>query len=306
MKYYFALIAVLFFLSCGGEKEMYVSTSFREPADAGLKFIYSEDGLHWDSIPGVWLKPSVGNQQVMRDPSIVRSPEGVYHLVWTSSWKGDMGFGYAQSTDLINWSEPKLVEVMTHEPTTVNVWAPELFYDDAKQQYMVIWASTIPGRFDLGQEELKNNHRLFYVTTKDFETFSETKLLIDPGFSSIDATLVKRAPQDYVMVFKDNTRPNRNLKVAFASDVEGPYHTVSEPFTASYCEGPTVAQSGENYYIYFDEYRDFSYGAVQTTDFKSFRYMGEEAVFPKGHKHGTVFKAPESLVKNLLKAAQKH
>jgi len=39
----------------------------------------------------------------MRDPSMVRTPDGTYHLVWTTSWKGDLGFGYAYSKDLIHW-----------------------------------------------------------------------------------------------------------------------------------------------------------------------------------------------------------
>lgn len=79
------------------------------------------------------------------------------------------------------------------DPTTVNVWAPELFYDDVKKQYMIIWASCIPGKFPDYKEDHYNNHRLYYVTTKDFKKFSKAKVLIDPDFSSIDATLVKEA-----------------------------------------------------------------------------------------------------------------
>lgn len=301
MKFSLLVLFSCLFLSCMPEREVYLSTSFREPATEGLRYIYSYDGLRWDSIPGIWLEPSIGMQRVMRDPSLVRSPQGEYHLVWTTSWKGDKGFGYASSTDLMNWSEPRMINVMEHEPTTVNVWAPELFYDDAKQQYMIIWASCIPGRFALGEEDVDNNHRLFYTTTRDFVNFSETRLLFDPGYSSIDATLVKRSPGDYVMVFKDNTRPNRNLKVAFAHDAEGPYSGVSEAFTDSFSEGPSVISRGESYAIYFDEYRKFSYGAVETSDFKNFRYAGAEVEFPKGHKHGTVLKVPESAVKKILK-----
>ena len=87
--------------SCGGNKDYYMFTSFHEPADEGLRYLYSEDGIHWDSIPGVWLKPELGQHQLMRDPSMVRTPDGTYHLVWTTSWKGDLGFGYAHSKDLI-------------------------------------------------------------------------------------------------------------------------------------------------------------------------------------------------------------
>lgn len=141
---------VVLLLSCRTEKEVYLSTSFHEPATEGLRFIYSEDGIHWDSIAGVWLKPEVGKQKIMRDPSIVRSGDGTFHLVWTSSWKGDLGFGYAHSKDLIHWSEEKFIPVMAHDSTTVNVWAPELFYDDEKDEFMVVWASCIPYKFEKG------------------------------------------------------------------------------------------------------------------------------------------------------------
>jgi len=294
-------IALLVSCQTEKEKEIYVSTSFHEPADEGLRFIYSEDGIHWDSIAGTWLKPHLGEQQIMRDPSLVRTPDGTFHLVWTTSWKGDLGFGYTTSKDLINWSEQKMIPVMAHEPTTVNVWAPEIFYDDERKEFIVVWASCVPGRFENGIEDEYNNHRLYYITTKDFETISDTKLFYDPGFSVIDATLVKRGKNDYVMVLKDNTRPNRNLKIAFSDSMTGPYTPASEAFTEEFVEGPSVVKLGDDYYIYFDAYRRFIYGAMKTRDFLSFTDVTSDVSIPPGHKHGTIFKAPSSVVKNLLK-----
>jgi beta-xylosidase len=291
----------ILFSSCKAETELFISTSFHEPATEGLRFIYSNDGLKWDTIPGTWFKPGIGAQQILRDPSIVRTPDGTFHLVWTTSWKGDLGFGYANSKDLINWSEPEMINVMKDEPTTVNVWAPELFYDDEKDQFVVIWASCIPNRYDLGIEDVNNNHRLFYITTKDFKTLSETKLIFDPGYSSIDATIVKRGQSDYVMVFKDNTRPNRNLKVAFAKSPDGPYTNPSTTFSENFVEGPSVEKIGNEYVIYFDEYRKYAYGAVRTKDFIHFTNISNEVKIPQGHKHGTIFKAPASIVSDLKK-----
>ena len=273
-------------------KDIYVSTSFHEPANEGLRFIYSYDGLRWDTIQGTFLRPAVGEQKVMRDPSIVKGPDGTFHLVWTSSWKGDKGFGYASSKDLIHWSKPRLINVMT-DPTTVNVWAPELFYDDVKKQYMIIWASCIPGKFPDYKEDHYNNHRLYYVTTKDFKKFSKAKVLIDPDFSSIDATLVKKGKDDYVMVLKDNSRDQRNIKVAFAKSPYGPWSKASEPFTESFCEGPSTAMVNGWYYIYYDSYRHGIYGAARTKDFKNFQNQTGAVKFPVGHKHGTVFMADE-------------
>ncbi len=311
-KRLFSLFLVLAaFLTVSAQREVYVSTSFHEPATDGLRFIYSYDGWTWDSIPGTWLKPEVGKQRVMRDPSIIRTPDGIFHLVWTSSWRGDRGFGYACSKDLRHWSEQRFIEVMT-DPETVNVWAPELFWDDARQQTVIIWASCIPGRFPDGLEEHKNNHRLYYTTTKDFKTFAPAKLMIDPGFSCIDATLVKRGKNDYVMVLKDNTRPERDIKVAYAKSPYGPWSKASEPFTGKMMEGPTVLkldqqmvnrksgnrQSG--WLIYYDRYEKKDFGAHYTQDFKTFEDVSKNVKVPVLHKHGTIFKADERLVYNLL------
>src|SRR5215831_17548329 len=114
----------------------FVFSTFKEPEQDGLRYAYSFDGYHWTNLPGVFLKPTVGGK-IMRDPSISRGPDGTYHVVWTSAWHGDLGFGCAQSTDLVHWSDQQFVPVMTNEPTTVNVWAPELFYDDREKQFVI-------------------------------------------------------------------------------------------------------------------------------------------------------------------------
>ena len=302
MKRLFLLLLTTLLLSISNSlaKDIYVSTSFHEPANEGLRFIYSYDGITWDSIQGTFLRPVVGVQKVMRDPSIVKGPDGTFHLVWTSSWRGDRGFGYSSSKDLIHWTSQRFIETGM-DTTTVNTWAPELFYDDVKRQYLIIWASCVPGRFPDGVEDHKNNHRLYYMTTKDFHTFSKTQLFYEPGFSAIDATLVKRGNNDYVMVVKDNTRPMRNIKVAFAKSPYGPWSAASEPFTEQFTEGPSTAKVGDWYYIYYDSYSHKIYGAHRTKDFKTFQDQTGSVKFPVGHKHGTVFMADEKLVEGLVK-----
>ena len=237
----------------------------------------------------------------MRDPSIAKGPDGTYHLVFTSAWKGSKSFGYANSKDLIHWGEEKSISVMQNEPATVNVWAPELFYDDENKDFIIIWASTIPFRFPKGQEPEDNNHRMYYTTTKDFNTFTDTKLFLDPGFSVIDCEIVKRGKNDYVLVLKDNTRPNRNIKVAFAHAPLGPYSPASEPFTPNFTEGPTVAKVGKDYLIYYDQYRDKIFGAMKTRDFISFTDVTKEVSLPQGHKHGTIFMVSKKELKKLTK-----
>lgn len=304
-KIIYFLIAVAFVFSSCSQKA-YLFTSFHEPATEGLRMLYSTDAYHWTAFDTVLLKPEVGQQKVMRDPSMVQGPDGTFHLVWTSSWRGDKGFGYASSKDLIHWSNQQFISVMDKEPTTVNVWAPELFYDDVEKQYIIIWASTIPFRFPKGEEEEENNHRMYYTTTKDFKTFSPTKLFIDPGFSVIDAVIVKRAKNDYALVLKDNTRPERDLKVAFADNPLGPYKNVSAPYTKKFTEGPTVVKVKDGWLIYFDSYDDKSYGAVKTKDFITFEDANAEISVPLNHKHGTIVPVSKSFLKRLKKNLATH
>ncbi|MGD9634322.1 MAG: alpha-L-fucosidase [Pirellulales bacterium] len=277
---------------------VYLFTSFRDNGEDGLRFLWSEDGYQWTEVPGAFLKPRVGPSQLMRDPSLLRGPEGTYHLVWTTGWRGDQGFGYANSRDLVHWSEQKFVPVMQHEPTTVNVWAPELFYDEPNGQYIICWASTIPGRFPDDAEPHDNNQRMYYTTTRDFQTFAPSRLFFDPGFSVIDCVIVRDAER-YVLVLKENTRPMRALRVAFGDSPLGPWRDVSRPFTENFTEGPSVLKVGDDWLIYYDAYRAGVYGAAKTRDFKTFTDITKEVSFPKGHKHGTVLRVPRKDLKYL-------
>ncbi len=288
------------------EGEYYVSSSFHEPADEGLRFIYSRDGLHWDSIPGTWLAPELGDS-IMRDPSIWRGEDGTYHLVWTIAWKGDTGIGYSSSTDLIHWTPQRRIPVMDSIRHTYSVWAPELFYDDTKGEYMIVFTAQVDDKTSTGRRnEHGDYHRMYYVTTRDFVAFSEPRLLYDAGYSCIDGVIVKRGEGDYVLVAKDNRKANSNLRVAFSRRPEGPYTLpLSRPFTGIFAEGPSVTKVGDTYYIYYDLYRRHIYGASTTKDFIHFTDVTSNAAFPAGHKHGTVFKAPVSTVEALIRASQK-
>lgn len=304
--FYRYVIAALLTLACGcvhslaqtdaldSPERPYLFTSFEEPGDAGLRFVGSIDGVHWERIPGVFLKPWVGKGQLMRDPSLVQGPDGVFHMVWTTSWRGDQGFGYAHSDDLVHWSPQRFVPVMEHEPTTVNVWAPELFYDEPRDRFIIAWASTIPGRYPDGEERADNNHRMYYTTTHDFQEFSPAEIFCEPDFSVIDAVIVpwgRTGESAYKLILKDNTRPVLAMRVAEGDSPTGPWRNVSEPLTPFKSEGPTVAKVGDEWLVYYDLYGEHEYRALSTSDFQSFQ--DAEVDFPEGHKHGTVLRVTQ-------------
>lgn len=297
VKKLFIISLIAGLASCSGKAWLF--TGFNEPATDGMRLLYSTNGTSWKDAGKIFIKPEVGEQKVMRDPSMVKGPDGTFHLVWTSSWRGDKGFGYAHSKDLLNWSPQQFIPVMQHEPATVNVWAPELFYDDDSARFIIIWASCIPGRFENGLEADSNNHRMYATTTRDFKEFSPTQLFCDPGFSIIDAVIVKRALKDYVLVLKDNTRPNRNLKVAFSDNPMGPFKNVTDPFTDVLTEGPAVIRLKDRWLIYYDAYRNKTYGAASTNDFIHFTDYSKSINVPEGHKHGTIVPVSKSDLKKI-------
>jgi hypothetical protein len=241
----------------------------------------------------ILLRPTVSKDKLMRDPCIIKGRDGNFHMVWTVSW-ADRGLGYASSPDLLHWSEQKFVPVMMHEDSARNTWAPEVTYDNKKKRYMIYWASTIAGRFpqkDTSREGSRNNHRIYYVTTKDFKEFSKTKLLIDPGFSIIDASIVPDKKR-YVMFLKNETRSpvEKNLRVAFAKKLTGPYSTPGPSITGKYwAEGPTALKMDNKWIVYFDKYIDHKYGAVESTDLINWTDVSDKVQFPRGIRHGTVF-----------------
>jgi hypothetical protein len=287
----------------------YLFSSFRGNGEDGLHLAYSEDGLKWTPLNDdkSYLKPTVGSK-LMRDPCICQGPDGTFHMAWTTGWK-DNGIGIAHSKDLIKWSKQEYIPVMAHEPKTMNCWAPEIFYDAKTEKYIIFWATSIPGRFpetdSTGDDDGPNkyNHRIYYVTTKDFLTYTDAKLFYDDGFSVIDATIVKNGDK-YVMFLKDETKlpvAKKNIRVAVADAAEGPYGHASKPISPDWVEGPSAIKIGDSVIVYFDEYTRGRYGAVASTDLEHWDNISKQLSFPKTTRHGTALAVPKSVCEKLQK-----
>jgi beta-xylosidase len=234
----------------------------------------------------------------MRDPCLLRAPDGTFQLVWTNGWN-DQTIGYASSKDLLHWSEQRAIAVMAHEPQAMNCWAPEVVYDEAKQQYVIFWSTTIPGRFPQtdGTGDGKYNHRIYSTTTKDFKTFTSTRLFFDGGFNVIDATMLRAEGKCYLIVKDETLKPvKKNLRIAVGTSPEGPFGDVSAPFTSNWVEGPSAMRIGDDYVVYFDYYTKGHYGAVRSRNLKDWKDVTSRLLFPKGARHGTVLQVPKSVV----------
>jgi hypothetical protein len=328
-RYAAALLAALLAAGCaapkpapGGARHHYLFAYFEGNGD-GLHLAYGTDGLHWRALNGdrPFLRPAVGAEQLMRDPMVLHGPDGLFHLVWTTGWglakpdgqdHGVRDMGYASSPDLIHWSAQQDIPVMAQEPTARNAWAPELFRDDRAGLYLVFWSSTIPGRFPATDGQLRKgrswdpgwDHRIYFTTTRDFRSFAPTRLLYDPGFNVIDATMA-RAGHRFLMFVKDETDdpfpPQKHIRMAVATSPQGPWGAASPPITGAYrAEGPTVLKIGETWYVYFDRYEDHRFGLVVSEDLVHWRDASDRLSMPAGMRHGTALEVSDAVASDLL------
>jgi hypothetical protein len=303
-----SLMAVFFmFYSCKPalvEEEIYLFSYFTGNGEDGLHLAYSEDGYTFKALNGgaSLFSPTAGKDKLMRDPCIIKGGDGLFHMVWTVSWN-EKGLGYATSKDLINWSEQRFIPVMAHEAEARNTWAPEVFYNAGEDLYIIYWSTTVTGLYPETQSEEENayNHRQYYVTTRDFKTFSETKLFYEPGFNVIDGTIQKYKGSYYLFV-KDETREPamKNIRIAVSDSLTSGYSKAGKPITGDYwAEGPTVSRVEGQWIVYFDKYTEHKMGAVMSPDLINWIDVSEKISFPEGSRHGTVFKVSKSFFDQL-------
>lgn len=264
-------------------------TSFRGSGD-GLHLAYSNDAKHWTEIPRIVLKPEVGSK-LMRDPHIARGPDGTFHMVWTSGW-GDPGIGYARSKDLVHWSPQRFLPLMEDTPGVKTCWAPELFWDESAEQFIVMWSSNVEPP---GQEPPPGGfHRAYYSLTKDFTEFTSPKMLFDPGLNNIDTTML-RVGDKYRIVFKEtDDQPAEIYGDILAAEADaplGPYKLLPEPLIAdTRVEGPAVVDVDGTTLLYVDYYANHRYGVQQSAsdDWQSWQDVTDQCRIVDGQRHGSI------------------
>jgi hypothetical protein len=270
---------------------------------AGLCLATSLDGLTWSVLNNgrpVMAKPF---GPVFRDPSLHRGPNGTVQMVWTTAWKDRVTMGLASTRDLLRWERVREVPLMTHTPGTQNVWAPELFYDLARDRWIAHWSSSVSGRFSETRPPQPSwNNRIYWAESVDgLETFGPERVLFGPGFITNDGYLLECAGSPlgrYCLVVKRVfSTPAQHgaaarLYLTFGDKPEGPFRLSGEPITGDYefCEGPTVARVGDFYHCYFELSKQGRMGCVRSRELKPGPWEDVTArlTLPAGVHHGGV------------------
>jgi hypothetical protein len=254
------------------------------PTGEQVYFSTSTDGLHWTDLnnSSPVLTSTVGERGV-RDLSLVRSPsDDKFFLLGTDlriangkGWNVAMHAGSTslviwESTDLVNWSAPRLVDVAGAIPDAGCAWAPEAIWDPAIGKYVVYWATISPLN---GVDKA----RIYYATTTDFRTFSEPKLYIDrPGTQGIIDTQiieVENAVGGYKYV---RASGDGQITIEGSNSILGTWTSLGNlsgiGLTGSQVEGPMIHQvnGSAKWTMWLDQYSSGGgYMPVSTTNLAS-------------------------------------
>ena len=222
------------------DDEAYVWAFFTGEGVGGEKISLAaskgNNALDWNTLnEGTPLFTSTMGEQGLRDPFILRSPDGdTFYLIATdlkidgrpggftgAQTHGSRSIEVWESTDLVNWSNQRHIEVSTG--FAGNTWAPEAYWDDELGLYVVYWASNLYASDDQATHgSTPNYNRMMVATTPDFVEFSEPEVWIDvdrrgqAGAGSIDVTVTKHG-DDYYRVYKDEK--SMTLRQEHSSDL---------------------------------------------------------------------------------------
>jgi hypothetical protein len=283
---------------------------------AGARLAVSSDAINWQKINegDPVIIPELSSERLMRDPCVCYDARsGVFHLIWTTGWN-QKTIGYAAVKDLRDWSRAVQKEIPVGEaiPNCACCWAPEIFYDDIKDSFMVYWST----------ERGTAGKRGYYCMTKDFKSVAATTPFFDPGYSVIDESIIKVSDGLYYMFFKDERegfeagKQAKNIHYVYGPTPQGSWRwndsttwdKVSPPITTSGCEGPSPIKIGNEYRVYFDFYYQVStsYRMVKVTDLTTTAspwpqgdtLMTETGIF--NYSHGTILEIPRVKLMQLL------
>ncbi|WP_175638518.1 glycoside hydrolase family 43 protein [Metabacillus schmidteae] len=256
------------------------------------------------------LTSSLGEKGV-RDPYLFRSSDGdKFYLIATDlrihgngDWQravteGSRNIMIWESTNLIEWSNQRMVEIAP--PEAGCTWAPEIHYDKSSSEYLIFWASMLPDKEPINGS--KGYHKMLYVKTKDFTTFTKPQVFIDYGCSIIDTTVIEHKGQMFRF-----SKGKHIVQESGSSFLDGKFKLINDNVENEFMnrgEGPIVFKSNveEKWYLFIDEYGLRGYLPLETTDLTSGKWnMPKEFSMPITPRHGSVLPVTKSEYDRLCK-----
>ena len=244
-----------------------------------LKLAYTYNGTYWFKVNndrGI-LKPSKGTGR-LRDPALVRKPGGGFSLLATQGYDTDSIYVF-DTDDLVHYENERLLRLNDSEDGSMSrkqAWAPEAFYDNLLDTYVILWSSPEDGG-------------VFATASQDLHECSFPLRFFDPGFPIIDITLAHTS-NGRTAIFKDEREPMETYSVLLRAGGPCWYELEAESdpvFPRHQLEGPMLIKSPEKpgWFLYADDYTRSSYlplyaDSLETGSFRELEEKDGELLLP--------------------------
>ncbi len=212
----------------------YLFVHFREKITVDGEQVYfsvSKNGYDWEMLnSGKPILTSSLSSGGCRDIEIVRLKTGGFVIITTDEciakrydenlhidWKivnrtGSHGFCCWRSDDLISFSAQEILNIGRDDFGCM--WAPEIFYDEKEDEYLIHWGSTV-------KQDNYSHMSIYYSVTKDFRSFSAPKLFFTKSNEILDTHIIK-LDNIYHLFYKNADHPGMNMH-ATSENLYGPY-----------------------------------------------------------------------------------
>lgn len=290
----------------------------QSPMTEQIYFALSKDGRNWSALNNAEpvLVSKVGEKGV-RDPYLLRTHDGGKFILIATDLSINLNHDWGravragsrsvviwESTNLVQWSEPRLVAVAPEDAGCT--WAPEAIYDKAAGEFLLFWASTT-------KRDNFAKHRVWAARTKDFKEFSKPFIFIERPAAIIDTTMVHDGTS-YFRFSKDET--SKGITMETSPKIMGPWQSVTN-FSLGKLRGyegpecylvePATVAKPPTWCLILDYYsKGQGYQPFITHDLASGQFApGQGFTFPFRFRHGSILRLSEEEYKRLDSAYSK-
>lgn len=295
-------------------KQAYLFVHFREkrtPDGEQVHFALSCDGFHWEAVNGgrpvLW---SFRGDLGVRDMAVIRCHDGLFRIFATDlslaygmpgkyrgSWEeistnGSKCLMVWTSPDLLHWEKQQ--ELRFDGTSFGCLWAPDILYDNERDEYLLHWSSTTLADGKAGP------HAIWCSATRDFSHWTKPEIL----YRKVDGTVIDSAMAQedgqYYLFLKSAKDPSGVILLKSTS-IRGPFDPLPGGVTglpqeeAGKYEAPAVFRLEDGRWCLMIDYfgvpgKGQGYVPFLADSLASGRFTrADEAFsFPYGFKHGTV------------------
>ena len=289
--------------------------AFFKDDDHSLHFAISRDGYTFTDVnrgKPIMSGRDLAEQKGIRDPYIMRGPDGAFYLGLTDlhifakreglrdtewerpgnlyDWGNNRAIVLMKSYDLANWTHTIYHpgEFFEAFKDVGCVWAPQMIVDDAKGKILLSFTTRLG----------KGRNKLYYAYVDDaFTKFeSEPKELFEyPRDRNIIDSDITKVGDKYHLYYVAHDQPG-GIRHAVSDRVDGGYvfdETKVDPERVA-CEAPSLwKRTGtDTYVLMYDVFgvNPHNFGFSETTDFKTYKSLGR---FNEGVMKTTNFTSPK-------------